>query len=179
MPGNHVNRTFGVGGNTTGHVVTWLTPHIHSHSSLVSHLRRLAHTSVRAELTLNRTLTRGWDVRVRVLGLTLTLTLALSPNPIPNPNPNPIPNPIPNQVRTAGWDVRDLEGLGMRCAELLEYGGGGSGTGLGWHWDVGSTLTLVAMLNTSTQVRRRPLISPLELAILGSRPHRARTRWSQ
>ena len=67
----------------------------------------------------------------------------------------------------------------MRCAELLEYGGGGSGTGLGWHWDVGSTLTLVAMLNTSTQVRRRPLISPLELAILGSRPHRARTRWSQ
>ena len=67
----------------------------------------------------------------------------------------------------------------MRCAELLEYGGGGSGTGLGWHWDVGSTLTLVAMLNTSTQVRRRPLIFPLELAILGSRPHRARTRWSQ
>ena len=49
----------------------------------------------------------------------------------------------------------------MRCAELLEYGGGGSGTGLGWHWDVGSTLTLVAMLNTSTQVRGRPLPCPL------------------
>ena len=51
-------------------------------------------------------------------------------------------------MRTAGWDVRELDGLSMRCAELLEYGGGGSGTGLGWHWDVGSTLTLVAMLNT-------------------------------
>ena len=49
----------------------------------------------------------------------------------------------------------------MRCAELLEYGGGGSGTGLGWHWDVGSTLTLVAMLNTSTQARGRPLPCPL------------------
>lgn len=49
----------------------------------------------------------------------------------------------------------------MRCAELLEYGGGGSGTGLGWHWDVGSTLTLVAMLNTSTQARARPLPCPL------------------
>ena len=60
-------------------------------------------------------------------------------------------------MRTAGWDVRELDGLSMRCAELLEYGGGGSGTGLGWHWDVGSTLTLVAMLNTSTQVRGRPL----------------------
>ena len=65
----------------------------------------------------------------------------------------------------------------MRCAELLEYGGGGSGTGLGWHWDVGSTLTLVAMLNTSTQVRRRPLTCALELAMLGSRPHHARTRY--
>eukprot|EP00966_Prymnesium_polylepis_P014151 326693-Prymnesium_polylepis.1 len=33
----------------------------------------------------------------------------------------------------------------MRCAELLEYGYG-TATGLGWHWDVGSTLTMVAML---------------------------------
>ena len=57
--------------------------------------------------------------------------------------------------------MRELDGLGMRCAELLEYGGGGSGSGLGWHWDVGSTLTLVAMLNTSTQARGRPLPRPL------------------
>ena len=59
--------------------------------------------------------------------------------------------------------MRELDGLSMRCAELLEYGGGGSGTGLGWHWDVGSTLTLVAMLNTSTQARAPlfPVLSPV------------------
>ena len=93
MPGNHVNRTFGVGGNTTGHVVTWLTPHIHSHSSLVSHLRRLAHTSVRAELTLNRTPARGWDVRARV-----GVRAKPDPNPGPNSDSNPDPNPNPTHL---------------------------------------------------------------------------------
>ena len=44
--GNHINRTFGVGGNTTGHVVTWLTPHLYYHTNIVHRLRRLAHDSV-------------------------------------------------------------------------------------------------------------------------------------
>jgi hypothetical protein len=45
-PGNHKNRTFGVGGITTGHVVTWLTPYIYRHDALVGRLRSLAENSV-------------------------------------------------------------------------------------------------------------------------------------
>ena len=54
-----------------------------------------------------------------------------------------------SSVAAGGWRVRDFDGLKMRCAELLEYGGGGAATGLGWHWDVGSTLTMVTMLHAS------------------------------
>ena len=49
----------------------------------------------------------------------------------------------------ARWRVQAFESLNMRCAEVLEYGGGNS-TGLGWHWDVGSTVTMVTMLHPAS-----------------------------
>lgn len=101
-PGNHKNRSFGTGDNTTGHVVTWITPYIYEHASLVKRLRLLAQQSA----------LRG------------------------------------------GWRVPDFDGLRMRCAEVLEYGGRAA-SGLGWHWDVASTITMVVMLR---QEQRAPVL---------------------
>ena len=99
-PGNHIHRSFGsdaVGNKTTGHIVTWLTPSIHSREGLVRRLRSLARVS----------------------------------------------------ATTAQWSVSEFDALTMRCAEMLEYDGGNS-TGLGWHWDVGSTITMVTMLQPAS-----------------------------
>ena len=100
-PGNHIHRSFGsdaAGNSTTGHIVTWLTPSIYSHESLVARLRSLAQAS----------------------------------------------------ATRAQWHVGAFDALTMRCAEMLEYGGAANSTGLGWHWDVGSTITMVTMLQPTS-----------------------------
>ena len=51
-------------------------------------------------------------------------------------------------VAAASWGIRDFDALTVCCAEVLEYQSG-SATGLGWHWNLGSTVTMVAMLHTS------------------------------
>lgn len=52
-------------------------------------------------------------------------------------------------ARSAGWRMQALRDLTLRCAEVLAYDGGGNSSGLGWHWDLGSAITMVAMLHTA------------------------------
>ena len=100
-----LHRTFGADDGTTGHNVTFLTPHIYEHRGLLRRLRSFLYAA-NAE---------------------------------------------------GGWAIDDIDELSLRCAEYLSYSGQGLSTGLGWHWDLGSTFTMVLMLDSSDDLRNGQL----------------------
>ena len=60
-------------------------------------------------------------------------------------------------LEESGWEIDDVEGLSLRCAAHLAYAGGQLSTGLGWHWDLGSTVTMVLMLESSNDTQNGKL----------------------